>query len=86
LSHDNINSVVGLTREPRTNKWGLVSPYQENGNLKSYLRKNKNAFDEDRKIQMGLQIACGLRWLYGKDEEVEIPYDQQNPFLLYIWI
>ena len=44
----------------------MVLQYANQGNLREYLKKNFTSFQWADKIQMALDIACGLRYLHSK--------------------
>ncbi|GES97471.1 kinase-like domain-containing protein [Rhizophagus clarus] len=64
--HDNINSFLGITKDYEEN-YIMVLEYANNGNLRDYLRKNFCSLQWKDKIQMALDITCGLKCLHSND-------------------
>ena len=45
----------------------MVLKYANQGNLREYLKNNFNSLQGNDKIQMALDIACGLNCLHSKE-------------------
>jgi serine/threonine protein kinase len=45
----------------------LVLEYANEGNLSDYLKKNFTSLNWENKIQMALDITCGLKFLHFKE-------------------
>ncbi|KAF5351141.1 hypothetical protein D9756_008335 [Leucocoprinus leucothites] len=64
LSHPNILPFYGIhINELKRNRFGLVSPWMENGNVVNYLKHNPNA----SRIILIHDIASGLQYLHSLD-------------------
>ncbi|GBB93866.1 hypothetical protein RclHR1_22400002 [Rhizophagus clarus] len=63
--HQNINRVLGITKVSRC--YILVLEYANEGNLRDYLKENFTSLKWENKIQMALDITCGLRFLHSKE-------------------
>ncbi|CAB5382525.1 unnamed protein product [Rhizophagus irregularis] len=64
--HDNINSFLGITKDNDEN-YIMVLEYANNGNLKDYLKEKFDLLQWKNKIQMALDITCGLKCLHSKN-------------------
>ncbi|GET01119.1 kinase-like domain-containing protein [Rhizophagus clarus] len=66
--HSNINRFLGITKES-SNKYVLVLQYANQGNLREYLKQNQNfkSLQWKDKIQMALDITCGLKFLHSRN-------------------
>ncbi|GES97465.1 kinase-like domain-containing protein [Rhizophagus clarus] len=62
--HDNINTFLGISKNDIS--YIMVLEYANEGNLRDYLRK-KCSLDWKDKIQMALDITCGLKCLHFKE-------------------
>ncbi|RGB21309.1 kinase-like domain-containing protein, partial [Rhizophagus diaphanus] len=63
--HNNINSFLGISKDDAG--YVMVLEHANNGNLKDYLKENFNLLQWKNKIQMALDITCGLNHLHSKD-------------------
>ncbi|GBB87968.1 hypothetical protein RclHR1_14480001 [Rhizophagus clarus] len=63
--HQNINRILGITKVSRF--YILVLEYANEGNLRDYLKKKFTLLKWNDKIQMALDITCGLRFLHFKE-------------------
>ncbi|GBC28758.2 kinase-like domain-containing protein [Rhizophagus irregularis DAOM 181602=DAOM 197198] len=64
--HDNINSFLGITKDYAEN-YIMVLEYANNGNLRDYLKGKFDSLRWENKIQMALDITCGLKCLHSKN-------------------
>ncbi|CAG8547216.1 12419_t:CDS:2, partial [Acaulospora morrowiae] len=62
--HPNINSLFGITEDPKTKNAIMVLNYANEGNLQSYLRKNWVKLTWRKKIKFALDIASGIEHLH----------------------
>ncbi|CAG8839700.1 27976_t:CDS:2, partial [Gigaspora margarita] len=62
--HDNVVRFYGLSQEPMTFRYIMVLQYANGGNLREYLRANHATLDWPTKINMGKQIASGLKCIH----------------------
>ena len=53
--------------DPLSNNYMMVLQYANQGNLREYLKNNFNSLQKNDKIQMALDIACGLKCLHSKE-------------------
>ncbi|PKY24723.1 kinase-like protein [Rhizophagus irregularis] len=60
--HDNINRFLGITKD--NTGYVMVLEYANEGNLKEYLEKKFDSLQWENKIQMALDITCGLLCLH----------------------
>ncbi|GBB87574.1 hypothetical protein RclHR1_14020003 [Rhizophagus clarus] len=65
INHPNVNRFLGLTRDPNENYF-LVWEYANEGNLRDYLKSKFSMLEWNDKIQMALEITCGLMFLHSK--------------------
>ncbi|PKC12336.1 kinase-like protein [Rhizophagus irregularis] len=63
--HPNVNRFLGLTKD--NNDYIMVLEYANEGNLRDYLNKKFKKLQWENKIQMALDITCGLKCLHSKD-------------------
>ncbi|CAB4373877.1 unnamed protein product [Rhizophagus irregularis] len=63
--HPNVNRFLGLTKD--SNDYIMVLEYANEGNLRDYLNKKFKKLQWENKIQMALDITCGLKYLHFKD-------------------
>lgn len=54
--------IIGLS----LNKYIMVLEYANQGNLRDYLENHFDLLQWNEKIQMALDIICGLKWLHFK--------------------
>ncbi|CAB5369874.1 unnamed protein product [Rhizophagus irregularis] len=64
--HPNIISFFGISKEPSSNKYAMVLEFANQGNLREYLAIHFNNLQWSDKIQMALDIVCGLKCLHFK--------------------
>ncbi|PKY42802.1 kinase-like protein, partial [Rhizophagus irregularis] len=64
--HPNIISFFGISKEPSSNKYAMVLDFANQGNLREYLAIHFNNLQWSDKIQMALDIVCGLKCLHFK--------------------
>ncbi|CAB4426615.1 unnamed protein product [Rhizophagus irregularis] len=64
--HQNINKFFGISKEPLSNKYAMVLEFANQGNLREYLKNNFKFLEWSDKIQMSLDIVCGLKYLHSK--------------------
>ncbi|CAB4485534.1 unnamed protein product [Rhizophagus irregularis] len=64
--HDNINSFLGITKDYAEN-YIMVLEYANEGNLRDYLKGKFDSLRWENKIQMALDITCGLKCLHSKN-------------------
>ncbi|CAG8547196.1 12418_t:CDS:2, partial [Acaulospora morrowiae] len=62
--HPNINSLLGITKDPKTKNTIIVLNYANEGNLQSYLKKNWINLIWRKKIKFALDVANGLEHLH----------------------
>ncbi|PKY37662.1 kinase-like protein [Rhizophagus irregularis] len=62
---ENVNRILGITKVSRS--YTLVLEYANEGNLRDYLEKNFTSLNWKNKIQMALDITCGLKFLHSKE-------------------
>ncbi|RIA96293.1 kinase-like domain-containing protein [Glomus cerebriforme] len=65
VCHENINTCLGITKNHH-GKYFMVLEYANNGNLRQYLSKKFNSLEWKNKIQMALNITCGLKYLHSE--------------------
>ena len=53
--------------EPLSNNYAMVLEYANQGNLREYLKNNFDSLQWDDKIQMAVDIACGLKCLHSQE-------------------
>ncbi|CAG8605241.1 17030_t:CDS:2, partial [Dentiscutata heterogama] len=56
----------GLSQDPVTNEYIIVMQYANNGNLKDYLRNNKDKLQLFDKISLVKSILKGLKFLHSR--------------------
>ena len=61
--HPNINRFLGITKTPKGN-FAMVLKYANKGCLKDYLKKHFQSLQWKDKIQMALDITCGIMCLH----------------------
>ncbi|GBB91908.1 hypothetical protein RclHR1_19360001 [Rhizophagus clarus] len=61
--HKNIISFLGISND---NGYVVVLEYANEGNLRDYLTKKFESLEWEKKIQMALDITCGLKFLHSK--------------------
>ncbi|RIA88988.1 kinase-like domain-containing protein [Glomus cerebriforme] len=64
--HDNINRFLGITKNSFGN-YVMVLAYANEGNLREYLKKKFTSLEWEDKLQMALDITCGLKCLHSED-------------------
>ncbi|RIA92862.1 kinase-like domain-containing protein [Glomus cerebriforme] len=64
--HPNINRFLGVTKDPAHNNYIIVLQYANQGDLREYLEKNFPSLHWKDKIQMALDITCGLKYLHSR--------------------
>ncbi|CAB5199829.1 unnamed protein product [Rhizophagus irregularis] len=64
--HPNVTGFFGVTKEPSSNKYAMVLQYANQGNLREFLKDNFKFLQWNDKIQMALDIVCGLKCLHFK--------------------
>ncbi|EXX74237.1 Bck1p [Rhizophagus irregularis DAOM 197198w] len=62
--HQNVNHILGITKVYRS--YILVLEYANEGNLRDYLINKFTSLEWKDKIQMALDITCGLKFLHSK--------------------
>ncbi|PKK74451.1 kinase-like protein [Rhizophagus irregularis] len=62
--HQNVNRILGITKVYRS--YILVLEYANEGNLRDYLINKFTSLEWKDKIQMALDITCGLKFLHSK--------------------
>ncbi|CAB4423416.1 unnamed protein product [Rhizophagus irregularis] len=62
---ENVNRILGITKV--SGSYTLVLEYANEGNLRDYLEKNFTSLNWKNKIQMALDITCGLKFLHSKE-------------------
>ncbi|RIA92866.1 kinase-like domain-containing protein, partial [Glomus cerebriforme] len=66
INHPNINRFLGVTKDLVRNNYIIVLQYANQGNLREYLEKNFPSLHWEDKIQMALDITCGLKYLHSR--------------------
>uniref|UniRef100_U9TH78 Protein kinase domain-containing protein n=1 Tax=Rhizophagus irregularis (strain DAOM 181602 / DAOM 197198 / MUCL 43194) TaxID=747089 RepID=U9TH78_RHIID len=69
--HQNINKFFGIskglyTSQPLSNKYAMVLEFANQGNLREYLKNSFKFLQWSDKIQMSLDIVCGLKYLHSE--------------------
>ncbi|GES80310.1 kinase-like domain-containing protein [Rhizophagus clarus] len=62
--HPNVNGFYGITKEPWSNNYIMVLEYANQGNLREYLKNRFEFLQWSDKIQMALDVVCGLKCLH----------------------
>ncbi|GBC10312.1 hypothetical protein RclHR1_09510003 [Rhizophagus clarus] len=64
--HPNVNGFFGITKKPLSDRYIMVLEYANQGNLREFLKNNFETLKWNDKIQMALDIVCGLKCLHFK--------------------
>ncbi|CAB5376194.1 unnamed protein product [Rhizophagus irregularis] len=64
--HPNIITFFGISKEPLSEKYAIVLDFANQGNLREYLAIHFDNLKWSDKIQMALDIVCGLKCLHSK--------------------
>ncbi|RIB21662.1 kinase-like domain-containing protein [Gigaspora rosea] len=64
-THENINKFYGVTKDPK--KYRIVLLFAYDGNLRDYLKQNKDFLQWTDKFRIAKEIARGLLFLHGKN-------------------
>ncbi|GBC01762.1 hypothetical protein RclHR1_04320003 [Rhizophagus clarus] len=64
--HQNVNSFLGIAKDDIGN-YIMVLEYANEGNLRDYLKEKFDSLQWKNKVQMALDITCGLNCLHSKD-------------------
>ncbi|CAG8497333.1 1161_t:CDS:2, partial [Diversispora eburnea] len=78
--HDNIINFYGVSMDPSTETYHLVLQYAKDGNLRTYLRNNFEAFDWKTKINMAKDLASGLQFIH----QANIIHRNLNPNNIFV--